>query len=151
MNDERHMSRAVALARKGFYTTDPNPRVGCVLVKNEKVVGEGWHEEAGAPHAEINALQRAQGRARGATAYVTLEPCCHVGHTGPCTRALIEAGVVRCGRGHARPKSIGKRAWPSRTRSGECSDPSRCAGNLGAIAKSGLLLTNDQTSSLCAL
>ena len=95
MTDELHMSRALALARKGLYTTDPNPRVGCVLVKQGKIVGEGWHEEAGAAHAEINALADAGTKARGASAYVTLEPCCHIGHTGPCTQALIEAGVVR--------------------------------------------------------
>ena len=95
MTDELHMSRALALARKGLYTTDPNPRVGCVLVKDGEIVGEGWHEEAGAAHAEINALADAGNKARGASAYVTLEPCCHVGHTGPCTQALIEAGVVR--------------------------------------------------------
>ena len=95
MTDELHMSHALGLARKGLYTTDPNPRVGCVLVSNARVVGEGWHEEAGAEHAEINALVDAGADARGATAYVTLEPCCHVGHTGPCTQALIKAGVVR--------------------------------------------------------
>lgn len=95
MSDELHMSRALALARKGLYTTDPNPRVGCVLVKEGKVVGEGWHEVVGAAHAEINALRDAGANARGASAFVTLEPCCHVGHTGPCTHALIDAGVVR--------------------------------------------------------
>ena len=95
MTDELHMSHALALARKGLYTTDPNPRVGCVLVKDGEIVGEGWHQEAGAAHAEINALRNAGSNARGASAFVTLEPCCHVGHTGPCTHALIEAGVVR--------------------------------------------------------
>ena len=119
MTDELHMSHALALARKGLYTTDPNPRVGCVLVNEAVVVGEGWHEAAGAEHAEINALVNAGANARGATAYVTLEPCCHVGHTGPCTQALIEAGVVRVvaamldpnplvnGRGLAELKSAG--------------------------------------------
>jgi diaminohydroxyphosphoribosylaminopyrimidine deaminase/5-amino-6-(5-phosphoribosylamino)uracil reductase len=89
------MARALQLARRGLYTTDPNPRVGCVLVQDGTVVGEGWHERAGEPHAEIHALAQAGTAARGATAYVTLEPCCHHGRTPPCSRALIEAGVAR--------------------------------------------------------
>ena len=93
--DAEYMSRALVLARRGLYTTDPNPRVGCVLVNDGEIVGEGWHERAGQPHAEINALKKAGKRARGATAYVTLEPCCHEGHTPPCTNALIKAGVSR--------------------------------------------------------
>jgi diaminohydroxyphosphoribosylaminopyrimidine deaminase/5-amino-6-(5-phosphoribosylamino)uracil reductase len=89
------MGRALELARRGLYTTDPNPRVGCVLVRGEEVVGEGWHVRAGGPHAEINALRAAGERAAGATAYVTLEPCCHHGRTPPCTEALIGAGIRR--------------------------------------------------------
>jgi diaminohydroxyphosphoribosylaminopyrimidine deaminase/5-amino-6-(5-phosphoribosylamino)uracil reductase len=89
------MGRALELARRGLYTTDPNPRVGCVLVRGEEVIGEGWHVRAGGPHAEINALRAAGGRAVGATAYVTLEPCCHHGRTPPCTEALIAAGIRR--------------------------------------------------------
>ena len=89
------MGRALQLARRGLYSTDPNPRVGCVLVKNDAVVGEGWHQVAGEPHAEIHALQDAGLEARGATAYVTLEPCCHHGKTPPCSDALIQAGVAR--------------------------------------------------------
>jgi diaminohydroxyphosphoribosylaminopyrimidine deaminase/5-amino-6-(5-phosphoribosylamino)uracil reductase len=89
------MGRALELAARGRYTTDPNPRVGCVLVRGEEVVGEGWHVRAGGPHAEINALRAAGERAAGATAYVTLEPCCHYGRTPPCTEALIAAGVQR--------------------------------------------------------
>jgi len=97
--DRRFMARALQLAERGLFTTDPNPRVGCVLVKNNKIVGEGWHQRAGEPHAEINAL-RAAGRlakneAKGATAYITLEPCCHHGRTPPCSEALIAAGVSR--------------------------------------------------------
>lgn len=91
--DARFMARAIELARRGLYTTDPNPRVGCVLVKGERVVGEGWHVRAGEAHAEIAALAQAGASASGATAYVTLEPCCHHGRTPPCTTALIEAGV----------------------------------------------------------
>lgn len=89
------MARALELATRGLYTTDPNPRVGCVLVRDSHVLAEGWHEYAGGPHAEINALVKAGPSARGATAYVTLEPCCHRGRTGPCTEALIRAGVAR--------------------------------------------------------
>jgi diaminohydroxyphosphoribosylaminopyrimidine deaminase/5-amino-6-(5-phosphoribosylamino)uracil reductase len=93
--DHKHMGRALELAARGRYTTDPNPCVGCVLVRDEEVVGEGWHVRAGGPHAEIIALREAGDRAAGATAYVTLEPCCHHGRTPPCTGALIAAGVRR--------------------------------------------------------
>ena len=94
-DDNRYMARALRLAERGLLTTDPNPRVGCVLVKEGRVVGEGWHERAGEPHAEVYALQQAGEQANGATAYVTLEPCCHQGRTPPCTEALIAAGVTR--------------------------------------------------------
>lgn len=93
--DHRYMARALQLARKGLYTTHPNPRVGCLLVKQGEVVAEGFHRRAGEPHAEVNALARAGERARDATAYVTLEPCCHQGRTPPCSQALIEAGIKR--------------------------------------------------------
>ncbi len=93
--DRVHMARAIVLAARGLHTTDPNPRVGCVLVRDGRVLGEGWHERAGGPHAEQMALQAAGGEARGATAYVSLEPCNHWGRTPPCTEALIRAGVVR--------------------------------------------------------
>lgn len=92
--DERWMARALQLAQKGLYTTMPNPRVGCVLVRDKICIGEGWHQRAGLAHAEVNALAEA-GDARGATAYVTLEPCNHTGRTGPCSVALIDAGVAR--------------------------------------------------------
>jgi len=88
------MDQALALARNGLYTTMPNPRVGCVLVNKGLVVGQGWHERTGEAHAEIRALQDAGTKARGATAYVTLEPCSHMGRTPPCADALIKAGVV---------------------------------------------------------
>ena len=94
-DDHRHMARALELAERGLYTTAPNPRVGCVIVRDGVVAGEGWHERAGAPHAEIAALALAKEHARGATAYVSLEPCVHQGRTGPCTEALIRAGVAR--------------------------------------------------------
>ena len=94
-DDYRHMARALVLARRGLYSTDPNPRVGCVLVRNDVVVGEGWHERAGEAHAEVLALEAAADQARGATAYVTLEPCCHHGRTPPCTDALLKAGIAR--------------------------------------------------------
>ncbi len=89
------MARALRLAERGAYTTRPNPMVGCVIAHGEDVVGEGWHQRAGEPHAEVLALDVAGGRARGATAYVTLEPCAHTGRTGPCADALIAAGVGR--------------------------------------------------------
>jgi len=92
---ETWMARALELARRGLYTTHPNPRVGCVLVKDGRLVGEGYHARAGEPHAEVHALNAAGDAARGATAYVTLEPCSHHGRTGPCAVALIEAGVAR--------------------------------------------------------
>lgn len=93
--DVEHMAHALQLARRGLYTADPNPRVGCVIVNDGSVVGEGWHERTGEAHAEIIALEQAGTRARGATVYVTLEPCCHTGRTPPCTDALIKAGVSR--------------------------------------------------------
>ena len=98
--DHRYMARAIQLAKRGVYTTDPNPRVGCVIVsfadsEEGHIVGEGYHVRAGEPHAEIHALQAAGSEARGATAYVTLEPCSHTGRTGPCAVALADAGVAR--------------------------------------------------------
>jgi diaminohydroxyphosphoribosylaminopyrimidine deaminase/5-amino-6-(5-phosphoribosylamino)uracil reductase len=94
-SDHRHMARAIRLARKGRYSTHPNPCVGCVLVKSGKVVGEGYHRRAGEPHAERNALADAGSEAEGSTVYVTLEPCSHHGRTPPCADGLIEAGVKR--------------------------------------------------------
>lgn len=92
--DQRYMSRAIELAKKGLFTTDPNPCVGCVLVRQNDIIAEGWHYRAGGAHAEVDALAKTS-RARGATAYVSLEPCSHHGKTGPCTQALINAGVAR--------------------------------------------------------
>ncbi len=89
------MARALRLAERGLYTTTPNPRVGCVIVKDDRIVGEGWHERAGGPHAEVVALTAAGTNAQGATAYVSLEPCSHHGRSPPCTDALIAAKVVR--------------------------------------------------------
>ena len=93
--DTNLMKRALTLARKGIGKTSPNPAVGCVIVKNGTVVGEGWHKKAGGPHAEVHALEIAGDAARGADVYVTLEPCCHTGKTPPCSEALIKAGVSR--------------------------------------------------------
>ena len=94
MTNVEYMQHAIRLASKGIYTTDPNPSVGCVIVKDGEIVGEGWHQRAGEGHAEINALQAAGAAAKGATAYVTLEPCSHHGKTPPCVEALIDAGVA---------------------------------------------------------
>jgi diaminohydroxyphosphoribosylaminopyrimidine deaminase / 5-amino-6-(5-phosphoribosylamino)uracil reductase len=93
--DHEFMARALRLAERGLNTATPNPRVGCVLVRDGAVVGEGWHEKAGEPHAEANALRQAGEAARGATAYVNLEPCSHFGRTPPCADALVAAGVAR--------------------------------------------------------
>jgi diaminohydroxyphosphoribosylaminopyrimidine deaminase/5-amino-6-(5-phosphoribosylamino)uracil reductase len=95
-NDEvRYMSHALALATRGQGAVEPNPMVGCVVVQGGEIVGEGWHEHFGGPHAEVNALAMAGERAAGATVYVSLEPCCHEGKTPPCTQALMGAGVAR--------------------------------------------------------
>ncbi len=104
------MTRALELAARGLYTTDPNPRVGCVLVRAGAVIGEGWHERAGQAHAEVAALRDVKGDARGATAFVTLEPCSHVGRTPPCVDALIGAGITRvvCSSGDPNPKVAGR-------------------------------------------
>lgn len=119
ITDSEWMARALQLAERGLYSTSPNPRVGCVLVKDGKLVGEGWHERAGEPHAEIHALRAAGFAAKGATAYVTLEPCSHFGRTPPCADALIAAGVQRVvvamqdpnpqvsGRGNAKLRAAG--------------------------------------------
>ena len=93
--DHAHMAHALRLAELGLYTTQPNPRVGCIIAHGERVVGAGWHQRAGEPHAEVFALREAGERARSATAYVTLEPCAHHGRTPPCAEALIAAGVAR--------------------------------------------------------
>lgn len=117
--DHRHMAQALRLAERGLFTTQPNPRVGCVIAHGETVVGEGWHQRAGEPHAEVLALREAGDQARNATAYVTLEPCAHQGRTPPCADALVAAGVKRVviaaedpfpqvdGRGMARLRAAG--------------------------------------------
>lgn len=119
VQDSVWMAQALRLAERGLFGTSPNPRVGCVLVKDEKLVGSGWHKKAGEPHAEVYALREAGDLARGATAYVTLEPCSHFGRTPPCSDALIAAGVARvvvamqdpnsqvAGKGIARLRSAG--------------------------------------------
>lgn len=118
-DDYRWMARALELAERGLFTTTPNPRVGCVIVRDGAIVGEGWHVRAGEPHAEVHALAMAGEQARGATAYVTLEPCSHHGRTPPCADALVKAGVARviaamedpnplvAGRGMARLRDAG--------------------------------------------
>jgi diaminohydroxyphosphoribosylaminopyrimidine deaminase/5-amino-6-(5-phosphoribosylamino)uracil reductase len=103
--DREHMADALALAARGLYTTDPNPRVGCVLVAGERVIGRGYHRRAGLPHAEIEALHACSEDPRGATAYVTLEPCSHHGQTPPCCDALIDAGIARAVIGGSDPNA----------------------------------------------
>src|SRR5512133_1496791 len=94
--DHEHLARAIALAERGVGGVSPNPVVGAVLVKDERVVGEGWHEEYGGPHAEVNAIAAAgDADLRGATLYVSLEPCCHHGQQPPCTEAILESGIAR--------------------------------------------------------
>lgn len=93
--DRRHMHHALDLAWKGRFSTSPNPRVGCVIAHGEQVVGQGFHLQAGQPHAEVHAIRQAGELARGATAYITLEPCAHYGRTPPCAEGLIHAGVTR--------------------------------------------------------
>jgi len=100
------MRRALALARRGLGRTSPNPAVGCVIVRNGEIVGEGWHRKAGTPHAEVHALSQAGARARAADVYVTLEPCSHHGRTPPCAEALIKAGVARVFAGMTDPNPL---------------------------------------------
>lgn len=108
-DDVRFMRRALELAARGAGQVWPNPKVGCVIVRDGTVVGEGWHQQFGGPHAEVHALREAGDRARGATAYVSLEPCNHHGKTGPCTDALLAAGVARvvCAARDANPNAAG--------------------------------------------
>ena len=101
--DEKYMQRAITLAKKGIGKTHPNPAVGCIIVKNGTIIGEGWHKQAGGPHAEIHALEMAGTAAQGAEVYVTLEPCSHTGKTPPCSDALIKAGVKRVVAGMSDP------------------------------------------------
>ena len=94
-DDDRYMAHALQLARKGVYSTHPNPAVGCVIVNNGKIVGKGWHELAGQAHAEVIALKQAGNAATGATMYVTLEPCSHLGKTAPCVKSIVKSGISR--------------------------------------------------------
>ncbi|HEV7985306.1 MAG TPA: bifunctional diaminohydroxyphosphoribosylaminopyrimidine deaminase/5-amino-6-(5-phosphoribosylamino)uracil reductase RibD, partial [Steroidobacteraceae bacterium] len=105
-DETQWMERALELAREGIGLASPNPTVGCVIVRDNRIVGRGFHQYAQRDHAEVVALAEAGGAARGATAYVTLEPCSHYGRTGPCARALIEAGVARVVAGTADPNPL---------------------------------------------
>ena len=93
--DELYMARAIQLARRGLNSTSPNPRVGCVIVNNQKIVGEGWHSVTGGEHAEVIALDQAGQFAKGASLYVNLEPCAHTGKTPPCVEAIVASGISR--------------------------------------------------------
>ena len=103
MNDSAYMNLALQLAKKGRGWTSPNPMVGAVIVKNGKIIGQGWHEAYGRPHAERNALETCTENPKGAVMYVTLEPCCHYGKQPPCTEAIINAGISRVVTGSADP------------------------------------------------
>lgn len=94
MSDKKFMQQALQLAARGRFTTSPNPNVGCVIVKDGEVVGQGWHKKAGEGHAEVNALREAGDKAQGATAYVTLEPCSHHGRTPPVVRPSLRQGLL---------------------------------------------------------
>ena len=119
--DQLWMQRAIELARLGQYSTKPNPNVGCVIVKNGQLVGEGFHPKAGQPHAEVFAMRQAGEQAKGATAYVTLEPCAHYGRTPPCAKGLVEAGIakviVACPDPNPLVAGKGVQIWYLRTRS----------------------------------
>ena len=139
--DQQHMAEALRLAEKGLFTATPNPRVGCVIVRDGETVGTGWHEKAGGPHAEVVALRAAGARARGATAYVSLEPCSHHGRTPPCVDALIEAGIARVVAAMQDPNSrvagggfAALRAAGIRVESGLMQDEAR-ALNIGFVAR----------------
>ena len=129
--DQAMMRRALALAEKGLFSATPNPRVGCVLAQGERIVGEGWHEKAGAPHAEANALAAAGAAARGATAYLNLEPCAHHGRTPPCADALVAAGVARVVAAMRDPSPAGRRRRRQARRGGRALR-ARPAGGRGA-------------------
>ena len=144
------MARALQLAERGLYTTTPNPRVGCVLVTDGEIVGEGWHEKAGEPHAEVHALHAAGDRARGATAYVTLEPCSHHGRTPPCADALIAAGVARVVAAMQRSQSAGGRAGAGQAAGGRHRHGQRPAGSRGARTEYRFRLAHDARPALAA-
>lgn len=129
------MQRAIELARRGWYSTRPNPRVGCVITRGNQVLGEGWHVRAGEAHAEVRALADVKARgaeARGATAYVTLEPCSHTGRTPPCTEALIGAGIARVVVGASDP------------------NPAVDGAGIEALRGAGIKVTTDILADACA-
>ena len=126
-SDQEYMALAIRLAKQGLYSTSPNPRVGCVLVKNDTIIGQGFHVKAGEGHAEVNAIADAKQRGNdtaGATAYVTLEPCSHFGRTPPCSQGLIDAGIVRV---------VGAMTDPNPTVAGNGFNKLRAAGILSLI------------------
>ncbi len=142
-SDRALMMRALALAERGLFTTTPNPRVGCVIVRDGVVIGEGFHERAGSPHAEVAALADARARGHdpaGATLYVTLEPCNHTGRTPPCTAALIAAGIRRVVAAMADPNPLAAngadslRAAGIATEIGLCGDEAREL-NIGFVSR----------------
>ncbi|MGI9330154.1 MAG: bifunctional diaminohydroxyphosphoribosylaminopyrimidine deaminase/5-amino-6-(5-phosphoribosylamino)uracil reductase RibD, partial [Gammaproteobacteria bacterium] len=126
------MARALRQAEQGLYSTHPNPRVGCVIVQGDRIVGEGFHSRTGGPHAEVVALEDAGEKARGATVYVTLEPCCHSGLTPPCTEALIAAGVARVVVGSGDP------------------NPAVAGGGVARLLEAGIAVSTGVLEAACA-
>jgi diaminohydroxyphosphoribosylaminopyrimidine deaminase/5-amino-6-(5-phosphoribosylamino)uracil reductase len=131
-NDSALMARALRQAEQGLYSAQPNPRVGCVITQGDKIVGEGFHVRTGGPHAEVLALENAGKNARGATVYVTLEPCCHSGRTPPCTDALIAAGVARVVVGSGDP------------------NPAVAGGGLARLREAGIAVSTGVLEQPCA-
>lgn len=127
--DEYYMSCALELAARGAECS-PNPRVGCVLVRDGEIVGRGWHQKYGGPHAEVNAVRDAGDAARGATAYVTLEPCSHYGKTPPCADLLIERGVARCVAGMRDPNPKVDGGGFAKLEGGHCGQGRRARGRM---------------------
>jgi diaminohydroxyphosphoribosylaminopyrimidine deaminase/5-amino-6-(5-phosphoribosylamino)uracil reductase len=149
--DERYMRIALGLAARGLGNTWPNPAVGCVIVHDGRIVGRGWTKVGGRPHAETEALQQAGAAAHGATAYVTLEPCSHHGHTPPCAEALIEAGIARCvvALEDPDPRVAGKGLALLREAGIKVDDG--CLANAAAELNAGFLLSREQSRPLVSL
>ena len=149
--DHHFMQRAISLAKRGHFTTSPNPRVGCVLVKNGEIIGEGFHKKAGQGHAEVHALKQAGVAAKGATAYVTLEPCSHYGLTPPCAEALIKAKVSHVIAAMVDPNPKSFWSWFSNVRGRRYHHAVWFVGARCLRIEPGFYSFNDHKNALCAL